>query len=125
MLALSAGSIILVEDDAALRRLSTTVLTREGYAVHSFEDGEAALAFLETAGEVGLLATDMTLPGMNGIELAHEFRAQRSETPILIMSGHTMEEIKTQGGLPRGSTYLQKPIGLAPFRETVATLLGE
>jgi CheY-like chemotaxis protein len=118
------GSILLVEDEPTLLKLSETILVRQGFTVSACADAEAALNLLHAGHQFDMLATDMTLPGMNGVELAHLFRALQPTSPILLMSGHDESEIIEAGGVPEPSMILLKPVGLADMRAAVDELLG-
>ena len=118
------GSVLLVEDEPTLLKLSETILARQGFAVSACADAETALNLLHVGHQFDLLATDMTLPGMNGVELAHLFRALQPTSPILLMSGHDETEITEAGGVPEPSMLLLKPVGLADMRAAVDELLG-
>ena len=95
-----------------------------GFTVSAHEDAETALVTLSTHDDIVLLATDMSLPGMNGVQLAHTIRARMPVVPILLMSGHDQDEIDAAGGVPNPGMTLQKPIGLADLRAAVDTLLS-
>ena len=118
------GSVLLVEDEPTLLKLSETILARQGFAVSACADAETALNLLHAGHQFDLLATDMTLPGMNGVELAHLFRALQPTSPILLMSGTDETEITEAGGVPEPSMILLKPVGLADMRAAVDELLG-
>lgn len=120
---MSRGRVVFVEDEETLRRLGETILSRMGFEVSAHEDAESAFEEIITNGELKLLATDMSLPGMNGVMLAHKVRAAGFQAPILLMSGHDEEEILDAGGVPPPGLILQKPIGLAELRATVDSLL--
>ena len=80
--------VLVVEDEPAVRELTTAMLRRLGYEVVAAEDGAAALRALERT-RVDLMLTDVDLPGgMNGIELACRARQRRSAAAVLLMSGH-------------------------------------
>ncbi|HEX8848317.1 MAG TPA: ATP-binding protein [Gemmatimonadaceae bacterium] len=86
----TSGTILLVEDEEAVRSLATRVLTREGYVVHSAPRGDdAERIFAAHESEIALLVTDMVLPGLGGIELAQRLRARRPSLKVLLMSGYT------------------------------------
>ena len=121
---LSRGLVIFVEDEETLRKLGETILSRMGFEVSAHGDAESALEVIQSNNAIALLATDMSLPGMNGVNLAHKIRAMGINAPILLMSGHDEEEINEAGGVPEPSLILQKPIGLAELREVVDYLLS-
>jgi PAS domain S-box-containing protein len=104
-------TILLVEDDEALRKLTTMILRSAGYRViHASEAQEA----LRTAGDsrenIHLMLSDVVMPGMNGLDLADNARLLRPELKVILMSGysdhHIMSEVLTRGNL----TFVSKPI---------------
>ena len=90
---LSRGRVIFVEDEETLRKLGETILTRMGFEVSAHGDAESALEIIVNNHDIVLLATDMSLPGMNGVNLAHKVRQLGINAPVLLMSGHDEEEI--------------------------------
>jgi two-component system cell cycle sensor histidine kinase/response regulator CckA len=118
-------TVLLVEDERAVRDLAREVLTRCGYTVLEAADGKEAL---RTAAECGiaidLLITDVVMPGMSGRELADELTVLRSDMKVLYMSGYTDNAIVHHGVLDPGTQFLQKPFtpdGLArKAREVLA-----
>ncbi|HJL60292.1 MAG TPA: response regulator [Candidatus Thalassarchaeaceae archaeon] len=121
---MSRGLVIFVEDEETLRKLGETILSRMGFEVSSHGDAESALEVIQSNKAIVLLATDMSLPGMNGVNLAHKIRELGIDVPILLMSGHDEEEINEAGGVPEPGLILQKPIGLADLRAVVDSLLS-
>ena len=115
--------MIFVEDEDTLRRLGETILTRMGFEVSAHENAESAFEVVIEGRELTLLATDMSLPGMNGVMLAHKVRELGVQAPILLMSGHDEGDINEAGGVPAPGKILQKPIGLAELRATVDEML--
>jgi two-component system, cell cycle sensor histidine kinase and response regulator CckA len=102
------GTVLVVEDDAGVRRFASLVLESAGYAVVAAADGEAALA---VSGDVAvqLLVTDVVMPGMSGREVASRLAAERPGIRILYMSGHTEKGIVHDGVLEPGIDFLAKP----------------
>jgi DNA-binding response OmpR family regulator len=115
--ALAGGTILLAEDEPALRILVQDVLGRAGYRVLAAEDGEEALAVSRGhGGTVDLLVTDIVMPNLGGRELAARLLEERPGVRILFMSGYPND---ARGfGEPGGSTgdLLRKPF---PMRELV------
>ncbi len=103
-------TILLVEDEAHLRKVLVAILRRTGYAVLAAGDPSEALRLSEEhRGEIHLLVTDVVMPGMNGHRLAERLTAARAGTKVLFMSGYT----GTVGGRPileEGVPFLPKPI---------------
>ncbi|UFS71701.1 PAS domain S-box protein [Geomonas sp. RF6] len=104
-------TILLAEDDAAVRQLMSSILTSYGYRVIVAQDGsEAVRAFEEHGDEVQLLLFDMIMPQMNGKEACEQIRRMRHGVPVLYLSGYTMDYIRDRGDLADGAELLMKPV---------------
>jgi two-component system, cell cycle sensor histidine kinase and response regulator CckA len=83
-------TILLVEDEPAVRQLFAQALTRAGYRVYEARNGQEALKVFEQHAEsVDLLLTDMRMPFMGGAELAEQLRARRQTLKLLCVSGYS------------------------------------
>jgi CheY-like chemotaxis protein len=103
-------TILLVDDEEALRVAARRMLERAGFNVVQASDGADALRVLaEHTGPVHVLVTDVVMPGVGGPELARRLREVRPELPTLFISGYTEEGVRTQGGLHSDAAYLEKP----------------
>jgi len=103
-------TVLLVEDEAAVRMLVRGVLESNGYRVLEARHGaEAILICDEHKDPIHLLMTDVIMPEMGGRQLAERVSAQRPETKILYMSGYTDSAIVHHGVLESGTDFLQKP----------------
>jgi PAS domain S-box-containing protein len=101
--------ILVVEDDARVRRVAVSRLTSFGYTVIEAENGAAALAQLERYGDIALLFTDVVMPGgMTGDELANRVRAERPHIKVLFTSGYAEPAIAGRE-LALSGSWLQKP----------------
>jgi two-component system, cell cycle sensor histidine kinase and response regulator CckA len=102
--------ILLVDDHAGIRGLVKAMLIAGGYEVVEAADGAEAIRLAEepSAG-IGLLMTDVVMPGMNGWELAQTFRARCPEVRVLFISGYTKDVIARHGGATEDVAFLQKP----------------
>ncbi len=106
-------TVLLVEDEDALRQLATEFLTNCGYRVLTAANGNEALDVAAGfTGHLDLLVTDVVMPGMNGRALAERLSVARPETRVLYMSGYTDEAIHRHGVLEPGIAFLQKPFRL-------------
>jgi two-component system, cell cycle sensor histidine kinase and response regulator CckA len=104
-------TILLVEDEASVRRLFTSILARCGYTVLVAENGEKAVELAEQHGpEIRLLLTDVIMPRMGGRELSARLLAGRPDLRVLLMSGYTGEAGSEDGGFGDSANFLQKPI---------------
>ncbi|MEO8056359.1 MAG: ATP-binding protein [Acidobacteriota bacterium] len=103
-------TILLVEDEIAVRNLVRSALTTSGYAVLDAGSGEEAISAARAhGGPVHLLLTDVVMPGMNGRELAARVVVEHPETRVMFMSGYTDDVIARHGVLEAGTDFLEKP----------------
>ena len=104
-----AETVLVVEDEAAVRGLVRAILERKGYVVLVAEGGAAALELVDThSGVIHVLLTDVVMPGMNGRDLAARARAKRPAMKVVFMSGYTADvpaDLAVEGGLG----FLGKP----------------
>jgi PAS domain S-box-containing protein len=110
-----AGSetVLLAEDEEAVRNFTRRVLAAHGYTVLTAADGQEALHLAEQhAGPIHLLLTDVVMPNMGGRELAERLVAARHDTKVLYLSGYTDDAIVHHGVLEPGIAFLQKPFTL-------------
>ena len=105
-----AETVLIVEDEAAVRRMAARALAAQGYAILEAANGAEALEVLSrTAGPVDLVLTDVVMPILNGRELGERLAAERPELRVLFMSGYTDSDIVRRGLLRPDSPFLQKP----------------
>lgn len=102
-------TVLVAEDNAAVRTLMVGQLESLGYTVKAVSDSKAALAFLRQTGRVDLLLTDIVMPGLDGLTLAERARRLRPGLKIVLMSGHA-EQVRnfTSRAAPFGA-FLAKP----------------
>lgn len=82
-------TILLVEDEPAVRQLFAQALTKAGYTVHEARNGQEAIKLFDQHGDgIDMLLTDMRMPYMNGGELAHHLRGRRRALKLLCISGY-------------------------------------
>jgi Response regulator containing CheY-like receiver, AAA-type ATPase, and DNA-binding domains len=118
-------TVVLVDDEDLVRRLVARVLEREGYRVIALMTAEEALAILSRDEAIDLLLTDVTLPGMNGVELARLTLGQQPDLKLICMSGSGEEDIVTDLlARATGTTaFLSKPFSTVELVETVNRVL--
>ncbi|MFN8575044.1 MAG: ATP-binding protein [Gemmatimonadaceae bacterium] len=103
-------TILLTEDDDTVRVLVQRVLEARGYTVLPAHDAAEALRLYEShAREIGLLLTDVVMPGMSGVDLAAEIQRRNPGIRTLYMTGYAAEDIDKHGLLARGAPLLRKP----------------
>ena len=103
-------SILLVEDEPAVLKLTTSMLETLGYKVRAAGSGDEAMKLAgKKTEEIHLLITDVIMPGMNGRELAERLRAVFPEMKCLFISGYTADFIAQRGVLGEGTCFIQKP----------------
>ena len=102
-------SILLVEDEAAIRMLMEDVLSEVGHRVLSAANGPAALKLAEAEDNIDLLITDVVLPDMSGPALAGQLTLLRPGLIVLYVSGYTDHALLHRGTIEQGTAFLQKP----------------
>ncbi|MGA2603515.1 MAG: response regulator [Verrucomicrobiia bacterium] len=118
-------TILLVEDDPALREMAATLLRRLGYTVLAADNGLEALRLThqKSTGYIDLLFTDVVMPQMSGKELSDRIHALHPNTKILFTSAYTESAIVHQGALNPGVEILQKPFTPSALAHKVREVL--
>ncbi|MBI5423808.1 MAG: transporter substrate-binding domain-containing protein [Opitutae bacterium] len=117
--------ILLVDDDVAVVSAVRQILVQLGYRVTAFERPSAALAEFEARpADFALVLTDLTMPGMTGLQLIARIRAWKPTQPVLIASGFFTNAEELEAGKLRVTRLLHKPLSFAQLGEAVATALS-
>jgi PAS domain S-box-containing protein len=117
-------TILIVEDEEALRELARELLEANGYKVIEAERGENALRLVEgSQTPIDLLLTDVVMPGMGGKQLAKRLLELRPSLHVLYMSGYTDDVINNRGVLPENTLLLPKPFTRAVLLRKVREAL--
>ena len=117
-------TILVVEDEDAVRVLAEEVLNKLGYKVYAFGNAEEALLFIEDYKDtIELLLTDVIMPGTGGVELASAIQEARPLVRVMYMSGYTNDSITQYGVLDEGVSLLQKPFTLTEIARKVREVL--
>jgi PAS domain S-box-containing protein len=112
-------TVLVVEDEDAVRRLVCVTLRERGYTVLDARNAEDALAIAAASPPFDLLLTDVVMPGLNGRELWDRLQRLRPGARVLFMSGYTEDEVLRRGLQGSGSAYLQKPFTPADLARAV------
>jgi len=117
-------TILLVEDEGAVRTIVSKILQNKGYTVLEAHHGPEALEICQVhEGPIHLMVTDVVMPHMSGRELAERLTILRPELMVLFMSGYPDNAIVHHGVLGAGTAFLQKPFTLNALEGKVRELL--
>jgi CheY-like chemotaxis protein len=120
-----AETILLVEDEEAVRSLAKRVLTQKGYRVLEAADGAIALRIAAGhVGEIDLVLTDVAMPNLGGRGMVEELRELSPDMRVLFMSGYPKEEIFPDRQVALATPYLQKPFTSDTLFREVRGALG-
>ena len=118
-------TILVVEDEPAVRSLVRQVLDSDGFAVLTACDGaEAMRVSREYRGRIRLVVTDVVMPGIDGRALAEEIRRDRPGIKVLFMTGYSADAIGRDGILGEGAELIEKPFTPSGFAGKVRKVLG-
>jgi signal transduction histidine kinase/CheY-like chemotaxis protein len=119
------GTLLLVEDEDAVRQLARTALERDGYRVFQAASGEEALALIERERvRPDLVLTDVVMPGLDGRQLVSRLREQLPGVPVLLMSGYAGPGGPVSGETDPNLAFLQKPFTPSALSDAVQQLLA-
>jgi len=119
------GTVLLVEDEDALREVSRRILAGAGYTVLAASNGREALALAaEHDGTLDLLLTDVVMPHMHGPELALQIEAARPGTPVIFMSGFAEPILDSGGHVTAGAALIEKPFSAPTLLAAVGRALA-
>jgi CheY-like chemotaxis protein len=117
-------TVLLVEDEEAVRTLTRQALAACGYRVLEAADGAQGLHLAELqGGRFDLLVTDLVMPRMGGRELAERLTAMRPGVKVLYLSGYTDDAVVRQGVLEAQAHFLQKPFSVQALARKVRAVL--
>jgi PAS domain S-box-containing protein len=118
--------VMIIDDDATVLRLGAEILRLAGFAPEAFSSPALALRSFEAASQnYAAVISDLTMPGMTGVELARNFRQLRPDLPFVLASGYLYSE--AQGGAQKSglSHFIKKPFELREFVAKLRVALGE
>jgi signal transduction histidine kinase/CheY-like chemotaxis protein len=118
-------TVLVVEDEAALREVTRRIFARNGYHVITAANGPAALDLAgRHQGEIHLLVTDVVMPHMLGKEVAEKMRVIKPEIEVLFMSGYARPVLASQGRLDSGVALVEKPFSEADLLDQAGQVLN-
>ncbi|MEO3429468.1 ATP-binding protein [Pelagibius sp. CAU 1746] len=121
-----AGTLLLVEDEDAVRAFSARALRNKGYNVLEANSGETALKILEGEGDpIDLLVTDVVMPRLDGPSLVKEVRQTRPDLKVIFISGYAEDSFRKRLDEETGIHFLPKPFSLKQLAGKVKEVLGE
>jgi len=119
-------TVLVVEDEPAVRNLSRRILEERGYSVLEAENGHEALRLIvESSRPIHLVLCDLIMPGMNGRELASALEERGLHVPVLYMSGYTGVEVIRRGLLTDQDPFVTKPFSPDVLADEVRRLLDQ
>ena len=119
-------TILLVEDEEAVRNLTSRILKKQGYRVMAAQHGREAMEIAaKEEGRIDLVLTDVVMPGMNGRGLVERLTGIRPRIKSLYMSGYTDDDIIRRGFIEPSKSFLQKPFTSDALLQTVRKVLDE
>ncbi len=117
-------TILLVEDEESVRRMVQKILANAGYTVLEARHGADALVVSrEYPDPIDLLLTDVVMPELNGLRLAHVLTQERPATQVIYMSGYARDEVDRKGLTEPGVTFIHKPFTVADLSAAVRSVL--
>ncbi len=123
--AMGTGTVLLVEDDETVRRMTTDMLEEMGYKVHAIAIPQDAVSFCQDqANPVDIILSDVIMPGMSGKEMLEKIHAARPGARVLYMSGYTSDIISQKGVLEEDMHFIQKPFDMHQLHAKIKAALA-
>jgi two-component system cell cycle sensor histidine kinase/response regulator CckA len=120
---LARETLLVVEDEPAVRRAVQRNLDRLGYRVVTATDGEDALRLADTVGGVDLVLSDVVMPGIDGPELACRLREKWRDLPVLFVTGYSADRLARSGAVGPHDRVLEKPYQIEELTRTIREML--
>jgi CheY-like chemotaxis protein len=111
-------TVLVVDDDDLMRAVLVKILRAEGWQVHAVAGGDEALVFLASNAGIGIVVSDVLMPGLDGRELATELGRRFPRLPVLLISGGHL------GGRSYAGPFLPKPFSPTSLVSTIRELLA-
>ncbi|MGN0658539.1 MAG: response regulator transcription factor [Emergencia sp.] len=115
-------TILIVDDDPAIREVLSVLLGSEGYTVQQAENGETALETIASDRSIDLVILDIMMPGMSGVEVCAKLR-ETTGVPVLFLTAKSQDQDKVEAYTEGGDDYLVKPFSQTELLLKVRSLL--
>jgi len=121
----TTGTVLLVDDEAAVRRVGARMLETLGYVVVTASDGIEALSALTAArDEIVCVLLDLTMPHLDGEETCRELRNIRADIPVIVSSGYNAQDVTQRFAGLNQVEFIQKPYSIAALGSVLREMLG-
>jgi two-component system cell cycle sensor histidine kinase/response regulator CckA len=120
----AGATVLVVDDESAVRAITSRSLERAGFSVLQALNGADALELVDQLGPPDLVLTDLMMPGVGGAQLARILKERWPELPILFMSGYSADELRGQDAIGSVGELIQKPFTPRALVETVTLALS-
>lgn len=119
------ATVLVVDDEIAVRAIAARILKRDGYHVLQAEDGREALELVDRHGPPGLVLTDLTMAGIGGVELARCLKERFPVLPVVFMSGYSAEQLRLEGAIGPELELIQKPFSPRTLIAVISAALAK
>lgn len=119
----ASPTVLVVDDEEAIRSVARRILEGEGYQVTEAGSGLEAIALLQKGATLDLLMADLDMPGLGGDEMVRRIRVTRRDLRVLYVTGHIDRLMDERPALWEGEAFLDKPFSAAGLLEAVSLSL--
>jgi two-component system cell cycle sensor histidine kinase/response regulator CckA len=120
------GTILVVDDEPAVRKLAQLILEQRGYSVLNAADGrEAVDSFRDNANQIVAVLLDMTMPVMSGKEAFRQIRDIRPDVPVIVSTGYSESVAIEQFGTDAAIAFIQKPYTVTKLGEKIRAAIEQ
>ena len=119
---------MVVDDEKDILATTSSALKKKGYAVRSFDSGQAAIEHVKKVGchECSILLSDIRMPRVDGFELSRQIKAMCPSTKIILVTAYPVTELELKSVVPSTiDGLLQKPFSMARLLEVIGKLVEE
>ena len=116
---------MVVEDEPAVREMTSRLLERAGYTVIALPDGVAALTYVADGHDIDVLVSDVVMPRMSGVNLAERMIKQFPRIGLVLVSGYMAETLDLSVVVARGARFVSKPVASREFLAAVDEAIAE